>query len=161
MRPPRTKPKWMALLILAAIVFAVSALGSAVTLPKIPGWYASLTKPPFNPPPWVFGPVWTVLYAMMAVAAWRVWLRAPSPGRRGALASFAVQLALNAGWSQVFFGMERPDVAFGVIAALWIALAVTVFLFFRIDRFAGCLLAPYLGWVTFAGVLNGAIVRLN
>ncbi|HWM49560.1 MAG TPA: TspO/MBR family protein [Xanthobacteraceae bacterium] len=157
----RSWTRWAALIVLLAIVAAVSVLGSAVTVPKIPGWYASLNKPAFNPPAWVFGPVWTALYVMMAVAAWRVWLQPAIPERRTALAWFALQLALNAAWSQVFFGLERPGWALAVIVALVVAVAVTLWRFFRLDRLAGWLLAPYLAWLLFATVLNGAVVALN
>jgi len=161
MQAIRSWNKWAALIVLLAIVAAVSVLGSAVTVPKIPGWYASLNKPAFNPPAWVFGPVWTALYAMMAVAAWKVWLQPATPERRTALAWFALQLVLNAAWSQVFFGLERPGWALAVIVALVVAVAVTLWRFFQLDRLAGWLLAPYLAWLLFATVLNGAVVALN
>jgi translocator protein len=155
--------RWGVLILLLAVVFAVSAAGSWVTLPKIPTWYAGLVKPSFNPPSWVFGPVWTTLYAMMAVAAWRVWIadRADGAERQMALAFFWLQLLLNAIWSPVFFGLERPGLALIVIVLMWLAIAVTTIRFFRIDRVAGWLFVPYLCWVTFATVLNAAIFRLN
>jgi tryptophan-rich sensory protein len=158
---PRPR-RWHILLLLLALVFAVSALGSWVTVPKIPTWYASLTKPSFNPPSWVFGPVWTVLYAAMAVAAWRVWIAPADEGQRSrALMLFWAQLALNAAWSPLFFGLERPGLAFVVILAMVALIAATMVAFFRIDRSAGWLFVPYLAWVSFAAVLNGAIYRLN
>lgn len=153
--------KWIALGAFLAIAFLVSLLGSAVTLPKIPGWYASLVKPPFNPPPWVFGPVWTILYIAMSVAAWRVWLRAGRPGRLNALGWYFAQLALNALWSPVFFGMQQPGLALGVILALLAALAFTVVRFWPLDRLAAWMLLPYLAWVSFATILNASIVALN
>jgi tryptophan-rich sensory protein len=151
---------WAGLALSLAVVAAVSAVGSLVTLPKIPGWYATLAKPVFNPPAWVFGPVWTTLYVMMAVAVWRVWL-AGDPRRRAALAWYGAQLALNAAWSQVFFGLERPRWALAVILALLATVAATAWRFWSIDRLAGWLLAPYLAWLAFATVLNGAIVAMN
>ena len=154
--------RWGILILLLLTVFAISAIGSWITLPKIPTWYASLIKPSFNPPSWVFGPVWTTLYAAMAVAAWRVWIW-PGDGaeRQMALAWFWLQLALNAIWSPIFFGLERLGLAFGVILAMVAAIAITTLRFFRIDRLAGWLFVPYLCWVTFATVLNGAIFWLN
>jgi len=161
MQAIRSWNSWAALIVLLAVVAAVSVLGSAVTVPKIPGWYASLNKPAFNPPAWIFGPVWTVLYVLMAVAAWRIWLQPATPERRTALAWFALQLAFNAAWSQIFFGLERPGWALAVIVALVVAVAVTLWRFVRLDRLAGWLLVPYLAWLLFATVLNGAVVVLN
>jgi tryptophan-rich sensory protein len=153
--------KWIVLAALLALVAGVSLTGAAFTTPRIAGWYASLNKPFFNPPPWVFGPVWTALYAMMAFAAWRVWLAPESVARRTALTWFFVQLFINAIWSPVFFGMEAPGIAMFVIVALLAALVLTVQRFFAVDRVAGWLLIPYLVWVVFASHLNGAIVALN
>jgi benzodiazapine receptor len=161
-RVPTPAEQWLVLGLLLALVFAISAVGSAVTLPKIPTWYASLNKPSFNPPPWVFGPVWAVLYVAMAVAAWRVW-RAPADAgqRRRALTVFALQLALNALWSPVFFGWQWPALGLVIIVAMWAFIAATTVAFWRIDRPAGLLFVPYLAWVSFATVLNGMIVALN
>lgn len=153
--------KWLALGLLLGLVFAISALGAFITLPKIPGWYGDLTKPSFNPPPWLFGPVWTILYVLMALAAWRIWLRPASEARSTGLSWFYIQLALNAAWSPVFFGLQQPRLALAVIVGLLASLAFAVFRFFSIDRLAGWMLVPYLAWVGFASVLNGAIVVLN
>jgi benzodiazapine receptor len=130
----------------------------------MPGdWYASLVKPGWTPPPWVFGPAWTILYAMMAVAAWRLWRRRDALPRasRRALALFAVQLALNLAWTPVFFGMQRPDLALAVILLLWVAIAATIVAAWKACKTAAALLVPYLAWVTFATALNAAIWRLN
>lgn len=140
-------------------VLAASAIGSAATLPAIPGWYAGLAKPDFTPPNGAFGPVWTMLYIGMAIAAYRV-LRRPGGGR-APLVAFLVQIALNGFWSVAFFGLRNPGLGLAVIAALWIAIAWTMVLFFRQDRWAGALFAPYLAWVSYAALLNAAIVRLN
>lgn len=156
-----TAKKWLALAASILLVALVSALGSLVTLPKIPTWYASLAKPSFNPPAWIFGPVWSALYLAMAVAAWRVWLRAHGEARNVALRWYLFQLALNAIWSPVFFGMQKPGFALVVVVALFAAIAMTMSRFFPIDRIAGWLLCPYLAWVGFATLLNGAIVVLN
>ena len=142
------------------IVAAVALVGSSVTLPKIPTWYASLAKPSFTPPNAVFGPVWTILYVMMAVAVWRVGATA-DPTRTRAMAVFVVQLALNAIWSPVFFGLEAPRLGLAVIIMLLVALTATLAMFWRIDRLAALLLAPYLAWVCYATALNAAIVALN
>ncbi len=152
--------KWGALVVFSAIVAVVAILGSAVTLPKIPTWYAGLEKPAFNPPNWVFGPVWTLLYALMALAGWRVWL-GPAPGRTKALQWFFVQLALNAAWSPIFFGWQRPALALVIIVLLLLAIVFTIMRFWSLDRVAAWALTPYLGWVAFATLLNASIVVLN
>jgi benzodiazapine receptor len=151
--------RWLVLAVWLALVAAVAFVGSSVTLPKIPTWYAGLAKPWFTPPNAVFGPAWTILYVMMAVAAWRIGMG--SAMRTRAVVLFVAQLALNAIWSPVFFGMEAPKLGFAVIVALLIALAATLIAFWRIDRLAGLLLAPYLAWICYATALNAAIVALN
>ena len=120
-------------------------------------WYQSIAKPSWTPPGWLFGPVWTVLYALMAVAAWRVWRTAPAPARSLALGLMLAQLVLNAAWSPLFFGLRSPALAFVDICALWLALVWTMVAFRRVDAPAGWMLVPYLAWVSFALVLNGAI----
>lgn len=120
-------------------------------------WYRSLPKPALNPPGWVFGPVWTILYALMAVAAFLI-IRRGGRGVRLAMTLFAVQLLLNASWTPVFFGLHKPAAALAVLIALWMALAATVIAFWRITRPAGWLLVPYLAWTSFALYLNAAIV---
>lgn len=163
-RPPQERGgvrKWLMLAALLALVLIVAAVGSTFTTPKIPGWYAALNKPFFNPPSWIFGPVWTVLYVAMAFAAWRVWLAPGSTARSAALAWFFMQLFLNALWSPVFFGLESPGIALVVILALLVALVMTVRAFFAVDRLAGWIMTPYLAWVAFASLLNGAIASMN
>ena len=146
----------------AAPVIAASVLGNIATMPQIGTWYASITKPSFNPPNWIFGPVWTVLFAMMAFAFYRV-LRSPAftVGRATAIALFLFQIALNAAWSWAFFAAQSPLLGLVVIVPLWLAIAATIVAFWRIDTVSGALLLPYLAWVTFASVLNFAIWRLN
>ena len=143
---------WLALCFLAAATGALFMPGE---------WYASLAKPTWNPPGWVFGPVWSALYAMMAVAAWLVWKRGGFAAQRKPLGLFLVQLSLNAAWTPLFFGLKRPDLAFAEILLLWAAIAATLAAFRKVDRPAAWLLAPYLAWVSFAAVLNGTIWRLN
>ncbi len=152
---------WPVLAILLALCFAAAAVGGMVTVPNIPNWYAGLNKPAFQPPNWVFGPAWTVLYIVMAVAAWLVW-RSAGPGRRRLpIAWFAIQLALNAIWSPLFFGAHRVLPALLDIGLLWIAIVATIRTFWPVNRTAGLLMLPYLAWVSFAGLLNLAIWRLN
>jgi translocator protein len=124
-------------------------------------WYATLKKPAWNPPGWVFGPVWTALYTMMAVAAWLVWQHGGFANQRRPLTLFLVQLALNAAWTPLFFGLHLPGLAFAEILLLWLAIAATVTSFRGVSRPATWLLAPYLAWVTFAAALNFALWRLN
>lgn len=143
-------------------VAAASILGSWATYPEIAGWYAGLKKPSFNPPNWIFGPVWTTLYVMMAVAFWRILRGAgAAPGRGAAITAFLAQITLNALWSFAFFAANSPLAGLVVIAALWIAIVVTILAFARIDGLAAWLLAPYLAWVSFAALLNFALWRLN
>lgn len=152
---------WLALAVFILICLGAGALGSWFTTPSLDGWYAGLRKPSWNPPDWIFAPVWTTLYLLMAVAAWLVWRRAGFAGGRTALALFAVQLILNVGWSALFFGMRNPGAAFVEIVLLWLAIVVTVAAFRPVSRAAAWLLVPYLAWVTFAGALNLTIWRLN
>jgi len=150
-----------ALVIFVGLCLGVGALGGWVTAGSVKDWYPTLHKPSFNPPNWLFGPVWTVLYVMMGVSAWRVWLRAHGDRARGPLALFALQLALNLGWSIGFFGLHAIGLAVAVIVALEAAIVATMLAFRRIDRLAAALLVPYALWVAFAAVLNVAIWRLN
>lgn len=124
-------------------------------------WFESLAKPSWTPPDVVFAPVWTALYAAMAVAAWRVWRRGGWQAQRGALALFVSQLALNFAWSFIFFGARQIGWALAEILVLWILIAATIRRFAAIDPPAAWLLVPYLAWVTFAAFLNGAIYRLQ
>lgn len=125
------------------------------------GWYAGLIKPAWNPPAWLFGPAWTVLYVAMAAAAWLVWRQGGWRSHRVALALFALQLLFNLVWSPLFFRMHRPGWALLDCALLAVSLAATLAAFWRIDRRAGALLVPYLAWVCFATFLNFTIWRLN
>lgn len=149
------------LAVLLALCLGAAALGSAATVPRIDDWYATLNKPLWTPPSWVFGPVWTVLYIAMAVAAWLVWRQRETGGVWVPLLLFAVQLALNMAWSWLFFGLKSPALGFADIVLLWIAIAATLVAFWGRSRVAGLLLAPYLAWVTFAAALNYSIWQLN
>ncbi len=151
----------MALIAFIALCLGVAAIGGAVTATSVGTWYAALAKPAFNPPDWVFGPVWTALYLMMAIAAWRVWRARGVGGARQALGAWALQLALNLGWSLLFFGARLIGAALVEIVLLLAAILATLVLFWRIDRAAGWLLVPYAAWVGFATLLNAALWRLN
>lgn len=142
------------------LVFAVAWVASAVTLPAIPGWYAGLSKPPFTPPNQVFGPVWGILYLMIALSGWLVW-RSRSPARDRALVLFGAQLALNLAWSVLFFGLKLVGPALIEILVLLAAISATAAAAFRASRAAALLLVPYLAWVGYAAALNAAIWRLN
>jgi translocator protein len=141
-----------------AVTLAGGFFSGQTVAPNL-GWYAGLAKPFFNPPAWVFAPVWTLLYVLMAVAAWRVWRKTGLLTRP--LGLWAIQFALNLTWTAVFFGMHQTFGAVWEIAVLWVALLATLINFWWIDRIAGWLMVPYLAWVSFAGVLTAAIWRLN
>jgi len=144
-----------------ALCFAVAAVGGAVTATSVGTWYAGLAKPSFNPPNWLFSPVWSALYLMVAVTGWRVWRRRGHAGALIALAAWGLQLALNLGWSFLFFGARMIGAALVEIVLLLVAILVTAVLSWRIDRVAGWLLVPYAVWVGFATLLNAALWRLN
>jgi len=140
------------------LCFGAAAIGGQFT----PGeWYAGLEKPPWNPPDWLFGPVWTVLYGLMAVAAWLVWKEFGFRAAPASLSLFMAQLALNAAWSWVFFGLQRPGLAFLNLVLLCVAVAAVTAAFWKRLRLAGVLLVPYLLWILFAAALNFQIWRLN
>ena len=140
-----------------AASFAAAALGAVATR-QAPEFYAQLARPDWAPPGWLFGPVWTVLYALMGIAAWRVWRKA---GFGSALYLFLAQLALNALWSWLFFAWRLGAAAFAEVVVLWALIAATLAAFLRIDRLAGALLLPYLLWVSFACALTYAVWRAN
>ncbi len=138
------------------VVTFIAPLFGAISPPG--DWYASLNKPSWNPPGWLFGPVWMMLYLMMATAAWLVWKRC---GWGKALGFYGVQLALNAAWTPIFFGAQQPGWALVNIIAMWLAIGVTMVAFFRVSKAAGWLMVPYLVWVSFAMVLNYTLWRMN
>jgi tryptophan-rich sensory protein len=159
---PDADPKRRArrpLLIFLIISLGAGAIGSAVTTPAIPAWYASLARPSFTPPDWLFAPVWTTLYVLMAVAAWRVWRKRGTSS--AAIRLWAAQLLLNLAWSFLFFGLHRIGWALIELIVLWLAVLATAVVFFRADRLAALLLLPYLLWVGFAGALNHGFWLLN
>ena len=149
----------MRLIVCIAVCLGAAALGSLVTTPALRPWYASLSKPRWTPPNWLFGPVWTILFLAMAIAAWLVW------GKVGLTAVpmrlFLLQLLLNIAWSILFFGLRSPGLAFTEIILLWLAILATSIEFWRVVPAAGWLLLPYLTWVSYAAALYFSIWRLN
>jgi benzodiazapine receptor len=146
---------------LLAATYVAAGIGGAATAASVNGWYQTLQKPSWNPPDWIFGPVWTVLYFLMAIAAWSVWRRTGWPSARTPLAWFAAQLALNVGWSVIFFGLQRPGAAFAEILVLWLAIVATTVSFYTRSPWAAWLMIPYLAWTTFAVVLNAVVAKSN
>jgi benzodiazapine receptor len=151
---------WLMLTVFLAICLAAGGLGSFVTGSSVRHWYPQLRKPVGTPPSWVFGPVWTTLYVLMAISAWLVW-REYGRGARPALLIFFAQLTLNVAWSGIFFGSRLPGVAFAEILILWLAIAFNIFVFYWLVPAAALLLLPYLLWVSYAAYLNFGIWRLN
>lgn len=131
-------------------------IGSIFTANSVTSWYATLNKPSFNPPSWIFAPVWTSLYLMMGVSLYLIW-----GVKKASLKWFWIQLILNSLWSILFFGLKNPSIAFFEIVLLWLSIALTIKSFWRYDKTASLLLAPYLAWVSFASILNFSIWILN
>lgn len=157
-----TNLKIIPLLFSIGVCFLAAAVGSAFTTGSIDTWYATLNKPFFSPPNWIFGPVWTLLYLMMGISLYIFWNTKTSPkAKRLGLSLFIVQLVLNVFWSILFFGLKSPMAAFIGIILLWLAIFLTIRSFLQISKGAGWLLIPYLAWVSFATILNLAIVLLN
>ena len=155
--------KYVKILIFVATCIAVGYLSGSVTRSAVTTWFPTLVKPSFNPPAWVFAPVWSLLYIMMGIAAGLVWNRIDFEREtvRKALLFFAIQLALNAIWSLIFFGLKNPLLALVEIILLWLMIYETYIKFIKIDKIASYLLIPYLLWVSFATVLNASIWWLN
>lgn len=154
--------KYTKILVMVATCLAAAYLGSIATQSSVDTWYKTIEKPVFNPPSWIFAPVWTLLYIMMGAAAGLVWHRTGRrEGVQRALILFAIQLALNNLWSFLFFGLQNPFLALIEIILLWLLIYETMLAFRRVSTLAGRLLIPYLLWVSFATVLNGSIWWLN
>ncbi len=156
-----TRTRWGGLAAFLTVCLFAGGLGALATTPQLDTWYRTLAKPTWNPPDRVFGPVWTTLYILMAVAGWLVWSRTGWRSASMSLLLFGGQLVLNVAWSWIFFGMHAPGWAFFEILLLWLAVTATMIAFFRHSRLAGWLLVPYLVWISFAGVLNFTIWRMN
>ena len=148
------------LIVFFAVCLGAGGLGSFFTASSVRDWYPKLRKPAGTPPSWIFGPVWTTLYLLMAVSAWLVW-REYGRGALPAFLIFFAQLALNIAWSGIFFGSRMPGVAFVEIVILWLAILFTIFVFYFLVPLAALLLVPYVLWVTYASYLNWGIWRLN
>jgi len=160
MRPAAPRPRSLLILTLfIGAAFTAGAIGSWATFEHVRTWYPTLAKPAWNPPSWVFGPVWTVLYVLMGTAAWRAWRTGPAA--RPLVVAYFVQLGCNALWSVLFFGLKQPAWALADIVVLGLLLAWMQRGLARVDRVAAWLWLPYLLWVGFAAALNAAIVRLN
>jgi benzodiazapine receptor len=149
--------------ILGALGALVLTFGAAYIGSRFPvdEWYAALSKPSWNPPNWLFGPVWSLLYLLMAISVWLVWKKGGFQAAIVPLGVFLLQLVLNAAWSWLFFGLHEMGIAFIEILALWVGILVCIILFWRIIPISGILLVPYLLWVTFASVLNYTLWQLN
>lgn len=150
----------LALLVCLALVFTAAAIG-ALASASAGEFYAELERPFWAPPAWLFGPVWTLLYALMAVAGWLVWRKRSLSGARGALFLFLLQLVANAAWSWIFFAWRQGGVAFAEVSLLWLLVLATTFAFARLSRTAALLLLPYLAWVTLAAALTHALWQRN
>jgi tryptophan-rich sensory protein len=153
--------RWLMLLFFLFLCYSAAVLGSIWTSSSVGAWYPELRKPSFNPPNWIFAPVWSVLYFLMALSAWLVWRKADWGGTRLALTLFFVQLALNVAWSWLFFGLRRPGIALVEIVFLFGAVVATGWAFQPVSGFAFWLMVPYALWVAFASLLNFKIWRLN
>ncbi len=151
----------LALAVFLAVCLGIGALGGLATAESVRTWYPGLAKPSFNPPNWVFAPVWTALYVLIAVAGWRVWRLRGLAGARLEFGAYAAQLVLNLAWSFIFFGQHMIGAAAAEIVVLLAAIVANAVLFSRVDRPAGWLLAPYAAWVAFASLLNFTLWRLN
>lgn len=154
------KVSWIKLIFAIAFCQFAGLVGSVFTFQAIPTWYATLNKPFFSPPNWIFGPVWTILYTLMGISLYLVWT-SKSKLKGEALKIFYAQLVLNSLWSIMFFGLKAPTLALLEILILWIFIAVSIVRFYKIHKTSAYLLLPYLLWVSFASVLNLAIVLLN
>lgn len=143
-----------------AVSFAASAVGAVASI-QAKSFYSQLVQPAWAPPPWIFGPVWTILYALMAISVWLVWRSGGFRTNRTALSLFIVQLLLNALWSWLFFAWLRGALAFADTVLLLVIIVATIVLFWRVSLLAGALLIPYLLWVSFASVLNYSLWKLN
>ncbi len=153
---------WWKLIVAVILCLMVGYIGSFATTPAIPTWYATLNKPPFSPPNWLFAPVWTTLYILMGISLYLVWTKGTKIKKnKEAINLFLIQLGLNFLWSFIFFGFKNPSLAFLELVALWVVLLITILRFLKISKTAGYLLIPYILWVSFATILNLSIVLLN
>lgn len=155
------KSSWTSLVVFLSVVFGIQIIAGYVTSTSVSTWYAQLQKPVYNPPGWIFGPVWTLLYVLIAISGWMVERQRRFNLRDPLWQIYTIQLLLNFLWSLLFFGMHRPDLAFLGIIFLNLAILITIFMFWKVNRIPAALLIPYYLWVSFAGLLNFSIWRLN
>lgn len=152
---------WYKLIISILGCQAPGLIGGIFTVKSVKTWYLTINKPSFNPPSWVFGPVWTVLYILMGISVYVIWKKSDVQNVNLAIALFVIQLSLNAFWSILFFGLKNPQLAFFEIIAMWVFILACIIVFFPISQTASYLLIPYLLWVSFAAFLNYSIWKLN
>ncbi len=157
----KKSPRWIPLALFLVLALAAAAIGTVATVSSVQTWYPTLQKPAWTPPSWLFAPVWTLLYVAMSIAAWRAWRNETPFGARTIFRLHAAQLALNALWSILFFGLQRPGFALIDVIVLWLVLIRLLVRFRDSDRIAMWLWVPYVLWVSFAAVLNAAIFDLN
>ncbi len=155
------RESWLSLLPFVVVCFGAAGIGSRFTRASVNTWYPQLQRPQWTPPNWIFGPVWTCLYLMMAISAWLVWRASGWAYARFALSLFAIQLVLNVLWSIIFFGMRKVGPAFAEILLLWMMIIATAVAFYPISLLAAWLLIPYILWVVFASYLNFRIWQMN
>lgn len=155
------KNNWLALIIAIIIPLAIGGTAALFTVPNIQGWYQGLIKPSFNPPNWIFAPVWNTLYILMGIASYLVWRERKLKNVTPALSLYFIQLVLNFFWSLIFFELHQPGYAFVEVLILWLFIFSTIISFSRINKAAAWLLVPYISWVSFASLLNYEIWRLN
>ncbi len=164
MAKARRGVNWTKLIAAILVCQIIGNIGTIFTLPALSTWYASLNKPFFNPPDWLFGPAWIILYTLIGIALYILWDRWPDlkkPVRKPALMAFVIQMALNPLWSFLFFGLRSPLYGFAEIILLWIAIVATISEFYKVSKSAGMILLPYILWVSFAALLNFSILILN
>ncbi len=149
------------LIVALGVSYLAAFVGSLFTATSVKDWYQALQKPWFTPPVWLFGPVWVVLFTLIGISAYLVWREDSKKGMKAAMAAFDVQLGLNVIWSMLFFGLRSPLWAMVDIAALWLAIIITILLFWKVSKAAATLLIPYILWVSFAAALNYGILLLN
>ena len=150
--------KFLPLVVSIVICQVAGLIGSFFTMPAIATWYATLAKPTFTPPNWIFGPVWTILFLLMGISLYIIWSH---KANKTALIFFSIQLVLNILWSILFFGLKSPLLAFGEILILWCAILITIIRVYPMSKFAAWLLMPYIAWVSFAAILNFTVYLLN
>jgi translocator protein len=155
------RESWLSLLPFVVVCLAVAGIGALFTNSSVKTWYPQLHRPEWTPPNWIFGPVWTTLYLMMAFSAWLIWRGSSWSAARFALLLFAIQLVLNMLWSAVFFGMRRIGPAFAEILLLWMMIIATTVAFYSLSLLAAWLLIPYIAWVGLASYLNFRIWQMN